>query len=109
RRSAAQIVFSDNVDAGYPDTPLPTRFWEAASSPSCVFFDRTCESWLRSGFNSVPDDLLTLAVVDGPDDLHEKVKTLRGNSRAWRKHVDLQLSMTKGFDPFVDWRMAEWV
>jgi hypothetical protein len=109
-KSMAQIVISDTVGTRRIDTstPLPFRFWEAASAKSCVFFDSDCSSWLSNPFNKVDKQLLELSMVQGAYPLQQAIRDLFSCKQAREKHLAYQDEMMIGFNPYVDWEMEKW-
>jgi hypothetical protein len=109
-KSMTQIVISDNMGKTVDDTtPLPFRFWEAASAKSCVFFDSECVHWLENTFNKVSPEFVNSSLVLDALSLEYAIKDLFRDKAKREKHLHFQDEMIKGFNPYIDWQMEKWL
>lgn len=94
-KSWAQIISSDDKD---DNAPLPTRYWEAVSAQSVVFFT-------EQFVGQVDDDV----IVTSPEHLSNKIKSLQTDSK-WRSMLlERQAKQIESFGPMETWKLDEWI
>jgi hypothetical protein len=94
-KSWAQIISSDDKD---DNAPLPTRYWEAVSAQSVVFFTEQFAG-------TVSDDI----IVTSPEELANNIQKLKDNPK-WRVALlSKQNELAATFNPMKEWKINKWI